>query len=71
MDHTNCLQVTIKTQSFHSYDGGLLPSLFRGALGNEGVSVSDSGRRQWFFFWETKFMYFCSVLCLIIYKQSL
>jgi hypothetical protein len=33
-----------------SDDGGLFPRLFRGALGNEGVSSVDSGRGHWFFF---------------------
>ena len=32
-----------------SDDGGLLSSLFRGALGMRESAVSGSGRRQWFF----------------------
>ncbi len=34
-----------------SDEGGLLSSLFRGALGMRESVVSDSGRRHWFFFW--------------------
>ncbi len=82
-----------------SDDGGLLPRLFRGALGNEGVCsvgfwegtlVLFLGR--WYREWEEKapwhmefglgslhvessngpkFMYLCSVLCLIYYIGSL
>jgi hypothetical protein len=30
---------------------GIFSRLFRGALGMRESAVSDSGRRQWFFFW--------------------
>ena len=51
-------------------EGGLLSRLFRGTLGMRESTVSDSGRRQWFFFSAPRPMAVSAVVVSLIRLQT-